>query len=108
MLIGFGWKWTSDRFNPNEIYYNRFQGQVPLPMQVYKENHKGESEPVKVYEFFAHGDNPQWSAFVCRGAGEIIGGPGTTTRRIALSPLRGYKQVGFRWVIRNNEPSDEA
>ncbi|MCD4656340.1 MAG: formylglycine-generating enzyme family protein [Planctomycetes bacterium] len=102
-LVGFGWQWTKDRFNPNEIYFNRFQSQTPLSMQVYQETTNGDPEPADVYEFFAHGDNDQWSHFVCRGSGEILGGPGTTTRRIAMNPLRGFKQVGFRWII---QPQD--
>ena len=106
-LCGFGWQWTADRFNPNEIYYNRFQGQVPVNLQVYKEGKSNDTELVKVFEFFSHGDNPLWSHFVCRGSGEIVGGPGTTTRRIAMCPFRGYKQLGFRWVIRPTDSEPE-
>ena len=107
MLVGFGWQWTKDRFNPNEIYYNRFQSQSPLMLQVYMETLNGEPEPVDVYDFFAHGENNQWSQFVCRGSGEILGGPGTTTRRIAMNPLRGFKQVGFRWIIQPQNIDDD-
>jgi hypothetical protein len=37
---------------------------------------------------------------VVRGAPEVIGGAGTTTRRFSLFPLRGYPNVGFRYVVK--------
>lgn len=97
MLLGFGWQWTEDRYQETEDGYNRFENNqynLRSDIRAYFEGQR-----VPVFDYFAPGFNPDWSYFVGRGAPEILGGPGTATRRFALLPLRGYRQVGFRWVL---------
>ena len=104
-LVGFGWQWMADRFDARERKYERFnrpdyprhdtpatirspEGALgPIP---------GEAAPVYDYQ---PNRNPQNSYYVVRGAPDLVGGPGICTRRYALLPLRGYHNVGFRWVI---------
>ena len=97
MLLGFGWQWTEDRYQETETGYNRFENNLQNQRQDIRATQDGQRVPV--FDYFAPGFNPDWSFFVCRGAPEILGGPATTTRRFAVMPLRGYAQVGFRWVM---------
>jgi hypothetical protein len=64
-----------------------------------KVTEKGETTPLTAYKY-----KPQLSValshFVLKGSPEIIGGPGLTVRRYAAYPLRGYNNVGFRWIVR--------
>jgi hypothetical protein len=53
-----------------------------------------------VHEFYPPGHEADWDECVVRGAPEVIGGAGTTTRRFSLFPLRGYPNVGFRYVVK--------
>ncbi len=102
MLLGFGWQWTQDRFNENERKYNRFQDidYRRYTDKVYKDvDRTDQALEVFLYE---SNKNQKNSYFVARGAPDIIGGPGLTTRRFALYPMRGYHNVGFRWVLKKN------
>ncbi|MGE3851295.1 MAG: hypothetical protein AB7K09_06110, partial [Planctomycetota bacterium] len=88
---------TEDRYQETETGYNRFENNLQNQRQDIRATPGGQRVPV--FDYFAPGFNPDWSFFVCRGAPEILGGPATTTRRFAVMPLRGYAQVGFRWVM---------
>ncbi len=98
MLLGFGWQWTIDRYDDSERKYNRFESaNYPLFLDVQCFDANDPEKPVRVFEY-----QPRPSgrgSFVLRGAPQVIGGPGTTTRRFAGFPLRGYRNVGFRYVL---------
>ncbi len=102
MLLGYGWQWTLDRFQQNERKYNRFED---IDYRRYTERKYKDVDrtdrPLEVFLYEAN-KNQKNSYFVARGAPDIIGGPGLTTRRFALYPLRGYHNVGFRWVMKKN------
>lgn len=104
MLLGFGWQWTIDRYDDSERKYNRFQS-ADYPTY-YGQECRLESDPdvtLKVYDYQPDRVPKNRSSFVLRGAPQIVGGPGTTTRRFAAFPLRGYKNVGFRYVFQECE-----
>ncbi len=98
MLEGFGWQWTCERYDESERRYGRFQdANYPLfdRLEVFEEGGNG---PVPVYDYKPWRD-VQSGFYVLKGSPEVIGGPGLTVRRYAAYPLRGYRNVGFRWVV---------
>jgi len=100
-LTGFGWQWTSDRYDEGERKYNRFKStEHPICENVTCKLETGSK--VKVYEYDPN-RNVQNSYFVMRGAPDVLGGPGLVTRRYSAYPLRGYRKVGFRWVVKTQE-----
>jgi hypothetical protein len=86
--VGFGWQWTRERYNELESKYNRFEHAAVQYRQV---------EERQVFEYKDWNDLSS-RYFSVRGAPDQLGGPGTVTRRFALSPLRGYVECGFRCV----------
>jgi formylglycine-generating enzyme required for sulfatase activity len=96
-LLGFGWQWCVDRFDTAERRYGRFHQDTYTKHDglVVEDIVAGSPQPVWS---FAPNSAAQNSHFVVRGAPEILGGPGLTTRRFAMFPLRAYGNVGFRWV----------
>jgi formylglycine-generating enzyme required for sulfatase activity len=100
MLLGFGWQWTSDRFDEDERNYSRFaDGTCPFAFERPLKHRIGPEKTAAVYDYVPN-RAVRHGSFVVRGAPDLIGGEGLTTRRFALSPLRGYPNVGFRWVAR--------
>ncbi len=100
-LTGFGWQWTSDRYDERERKYNRFENTdypvydgVPCKLK--------DGTGARIYEYEPN-RNVRSSYFVMRGAPDVLGGPGLVTRRYSAYPLRGYRKVGFRWVIKTQE-----
>ncbi len=90
-LLGFGFQWTSDRFDYRERRYARFSaGRYPQAAAT------GIDGPVYAYRPVSDG---RYIDFVIRGAPALIGGPGLTTRRFAACPLRGSRDIGFRIAI---------
>jgi formylglycine-generating enzyme required for sulfatase activity len=98
MTLGWGWQWTVDRYAEEELKYSRFDPRnYPLCRdRQYRDVAADKDATVFKYRPNA---NIESSYFVVRGAPDVIGGPGTTTRRFALNPLRGYRNVGFRFVF---------
>ncbi len=98
MLLGWGWQWTVDRYSEEELKYNRFD---PKNHPVCRDRQYRNSVSEKDETVFRYRPNANMesSFFVVRGSPDVIGGPGTTTRRFALNPLRGYRNVGFRYVF---------
>jgi formylglycine-generating enzyme required for sulfatase activity len=86
--VGFGWQWTRERYNELESKYNRFEHATVQSRQIDNQT---------VYEYKDWNDLSS-RYFSVRGAPDQLGGPGTVTRRFALSPLRGYVECGFRCV----------
>lgn len=103
-LLGFGWLWCTDRFDTAERRYARFHPDTYQRHEglVVEDVVAGSPQPVWSYSPNSAAQN---SHFVVRGAPEILGGPGLTTRRFAMFPLRAYPNVGFRWVC---TPSGES
>jgi formylglycine-generating enzyme required for sulfatase activity len=100
-LCGFGWQWTSDRYDEKERKYNRFETtEYPEYKDIPCKLKDGQS--VKVYDYEPN-RNVRSSYFVMRGAPDVLGGPGLVTRRYSAYPLRGYRKVGFRWVIKTHK-----
>jgi formylglycine-generating enzyme required for sulfatase activity len=100
MLLGFGWQWTSDRFDEEERKYSRFDdGTCPFAFDRPRVDRQGLERTARVYDYVPN-RAVRHGSFVVRGAPDLIGGEGLTTRRFALNPLRGYPTVGFRWVAR--------
>jgi formylglycine-generating enzyme required for sulfatase activity len=91
--LGFGWQWTREPFNELERKYNRFS-HAAWP----RRNEGG----VTIHRWCDAADRAA-RAYTVRGAPDQLGGPGTVTRRFALSPLRGYAECGFRCVIATPE-----
>lgn len=87
--LGFGWQWTRERFSELERKYNRFELAALRRRQC---------EGRTVVEYRDCTDR-SWRYAAVRGAPDQLGGPGTVTRRFALSPLRGSSDCGFRCVI---------
>lgn len=87
--LGFGWQWTRERFNELERKYNRFDLAA-----LRRRTQEGRT----VLEYRDCTDRT-WRTMAVRGAPDQLGGPGTVTRRFALSPLRGCGECGFRCVI---------
>jgi formylglycine-generating enzyme required for sulfatase activity len=96
-LLGFGWQWCADRFDTAERRYARFHPDTyeKQPDLVVEDMVAQAPQPVWKY---SPNSATQHSNFVVRGAPEILGGPGLTTRRFAMFPLRAYPNVGFRWI----------
>jgi formylglycine-generating enzyme required for sulfatase activity len=97
-LVGFGWQWMLDRYDyENPRYRGLRQASYKRYTQV-----KAKSPDGKVLDVvdFTPFQGTHASLYVLRGSPEIIGGPGLATRRYAKYPLRGYENVGFRWVIK--------
>lgn len=100
-LVGFGWQWMLDRYDDENPGYQS------LKQPTYKRFRKikvksPEGKTLDVVDFTPF-QGTQAFLYVLRGAPEIIGGPGLATRRYAKYPLRGYNNVGFRWVVRAEE-----
>lgn len=86
--VGFGWQWTRERYNELESKYNRFEHAAISSREL---------DGQRIFEYKDWSDaNSRY--FAVRGAPDQLGGPGTVTRRFALSPLRGYSECGFRCV----------
>ena len=101
MLVGFGWQWTTDRFDEKERHYSRFtDGTCSKAFEGNLKQAIGLATDAWVYDF-ASNRSRMHSSFVLRGAPAVIGGQGLTTRRFAANPLRGYPNVGFRWIVRH-------
>lgn len=96
-LEGYGWHWTFDQYSENVHRYNHFDSHVhPHYEKVRCVDPSGQA--LTVYEWEAKYDRNA-PYVVLKGSPEVIGGPGMTTRRYAAYPLRGYENVGFRWII---------
>jgi len=94
-LMGFGWQWTVDRFDPRERRYARFKSsRYPTAPPV-----EGLSEPLYQYR---PATDPQNTDFVVRGAPPLVGGAALTTRRFAACPLRASRDIAFRIVVRED------
>lgn len=87
--LGFGWQWTRERFSELERKYNRFSHAGCLRRRLGQLTVHTYQDCVDVHCRY----------FAVRGAPDQLGGPGTVTRRFALSPLRGYEECGFRCVV---------
>lgn len=105
MLEGFGWHWTGDRYNENEQFFNRFElpayprfQEVPVTLKDAAPSAGATTPRLAVYEYQPFNDRAA-SYFVLKGSPEVLGGPGMTIRRYAAYPLRGYPDVGFRYVV---------
>lgn len=100
-LTGFGWQWTSDRYDERERKYNRFKSdEYPVYDDIPCKLKNGTQ--VKVYDYEPN-RNVGSSCFVMRGAPDVLGGPGLVTRRYSAYPMRGYRKVGLRWVVKTQE-----
>lgn len=98
-LVGFGWQWTLDRYDPTEHKYSNFDiHNYPLKRHPVCRYERG-GDPIPVFEYKPN-SNMSNAYFVARGAPDVIGGPGTVTRRFSMYPLRGHENVGFRFVFR--------
>lgn len=97
MLLGFGYQWTIDRHDGTEQRYNRFD-EPDMPRYEAHPCFEGDRS-VEVFRYRAPNAR-RHGLFSTRGCGELIGGVGTTFRRFAHYPLRGYPDVGFRIVAR--------
>jgi len=94
-LMGFGFQWTVDRFDPRERRYARFSGgRYPTAPPV-----AGLDSPAFHYRPVS---DARHLDFVLRGAPPLVGGPGLTTRRFAACPLRASRDIGFRIVVRED------
>ncbi len=100
-LLGFGWQWTIDRFDPTEYKYNSFDVHNYPVISSTECKYDPGGDPVPVFEYKPN-SNMNHAYYVVRGAPDVIGGPGTVTRRFSMYPLRGYDNVGFRFVFRPN------
>lgn len=100
-LTGFGWQWVCDRYDEGERKYNRFES-AEYPIFEDIPGRFADGRPVKVYDYEPN-RNVRSSYFVMRGAPDILGGPGLVTRRYSAYPLRGYRKVGFRWVVKSRQ-----
>jgi formylglycine-generating enzyme required for sulfatase activity len=107
-LLGFGWQWTLDRFNESERKYNRFENpNYPVFTDIEVACAGKEDEPLTVYEYEPY-RSLESAFFVLRGSPDVIGGAGLTTRRFAVFPLRGYRNISFRIVIRPEDAGGEG
>ena len=97
-LTGFGWHWTMDRYDETERKYGRFNNPLYHRYDHPCVDHTGVSH--EVFDYEPNMDENE-AFIVLKGCPEIIGGPGLTTRRFAAYPLRGYQNVGFRWIIKD-------
>lgn len=96
-LLGFGWQWCMERFDNAERRYARFESNALDPYVAVSVEDTQAGTVVPAFEYKPN-TAPSHSFFVVRGAPEVLGGPGLTTRRFAMYPLRAYPNVGFRWV----------
>lgn len=95
-LVGFGWQWTCDRFDSRMPRYERLR-HLPRFQGDWSNSENAQNPVPEVYDY-EENRHLDHCSFVVRGAPYHSGGPGLTTRRFALFPLRGYPDVGFRWV----------
>ena len=88
MLLGFGWQWTCDRFEPTatQLLEECFDPDVPRPR---------DADSVYTYRGC---DDPTCQYAAVRGAPPVLGGPALSTRRFAFPPMRACNGLGFRWV----------
>ncbi|MCU0724005.1 MAG: hypothetical protein MUC63_10405 [Planctomycetes bacterium] len=100
-LLGFGWQWTCDRYDPVEHKYNRFHPDTYPTCRSLAGRFEPEGPTIPIYQYKPN-SNMSHSYFVVRGSPDVVGGPGTTTRRFSVYPMRGYRNVGFRFVFRQN------
>jgi hypothetical protein len=100
-LLGFGWQWTIDRYDPSAHKYSNFDvyNYPVLRSPVCRYEPGGDALPVFEYK---PNSNMSHSYYVARGAPDVVGGPGTATRRFSMYPLRGHENVGFRFVFRQS------
>ena len=91
--VGFGWQWTRERYSELEVKYNRFERRTSGMIQIPVDGAVQQGHPYKDCV------DRDCRFFCVRGAPDQLGGPGTVTRRFALSPLRGYLECGFRCVV---------
>lgn len=100
-LEGFGWHWTCERFDELERKYQRFSAKDCPVFAGRKcvELDQGKERAIVVYDYQPQ-MNARFSYFALKGSPEVLGGPGLTTRRYAAYPLRGYDNVGFRYIVR--------
>ena len=97
-LVGFGHQWTVERYNPSDHRYTRLR--LPMyPRFTRVACYDTNGNKLDVVDYNPYQNQNEW-LFVVRGCAEILGGPGLATRRFALPPLRGYPDVGFRWVLK--------
>jgi formylglycine-generating enzyme required for sulfatase activity len=97
-LEGFGWHWTADRYNESELKYSRF-GDPEYRRFAGAPCFDGPESRCEVVDYEPN-QNPRDTFIVLKGSPDVIGGPGLTTRRYAVYPLRGYSNVGFRVACR--------
>ncbi len=98
-LTGFGWHWTSDRYDEKERKYNRFDSSEYPVYETVACCLKDGGAAVKAYAYERY-SNVHSPYYVLRGSPDVLGGPGLVVRRYSAYPLRGYRKVGFRWVIK--------
>jgi formylglycine-generating enzyme required for sulfatase activity len=89
MLEGYGWHWTCDRLDDDEIRYSRFRDP----------GYRRYREDPEVFDYRPN-TKLESTHFVLKGSPQILGGPGVTPRRYSAFPLRGYDNVGFRIAVR--------
>ena len=100
MLLGFGWQWTTDRFDEEERRYSRFaDGTCPIAFERPLKERTGLATVAPVHDYVSN-RAIRHGYFTLRGAPDLIGGHGLTTRRFAANPMRGYPNVTFRWIVR--------
>lgn len=102
-LEGFGWQWTVDRLNEDEIRYSRFKD--PGYRRYRGKPCKIVDDPKGEVEVFDYRPNPKVDSpyFVLKGSPDVLGGAGITPRRYGAFPLRGYPNVGLRLVVKDRE-----
>jgi len=100
-LVGFGWQWMLDRYDDENPGYRGLKQPSYRRFKRFKVK-SPDGEPLDVVDFTPFQGTHAF-LYVLRGSPEIIGGPGLATRRYAKYPLRGYDNVGFRWVIKTEE-----
>jgi formylglycine-generating enzyme required for sulfatase activity len=98
-LVGFGWQWTCDRYDPVEHKYNRFHPDTYPLCETVAARTEQSPDLVPIYQYKPN-SNMSHSHFVVRGSPDVVGGPGIVTRRFSIYPMRGYRNVGFRFVFR--------
>ncbi|MHC4600069.1 MAG: SUMF1/EgtB/PvdO family nonheme iron enzyme [Planctomycetota bacterium] len=100
-MLGFGWQWTIDRYDPSAHKFSNFDVYNYPVLRTPLCRYEPGGDPLPVFEYKPN-SNMSHSHFVARGAPDVVGGPGTVTRRFSMYPLRGHENVGFRFVFRQN------
>lgn len=95
-LMGFAWQWTGDSYDTRTPRYDRLRELKSRAGVDFQDN------DIEIFQYRAH-QHRNHSYYVVRGAPYHLGGPGLTTRRFALFPMRAYTNVGFRWVLVEGE-----